>query len=187
MRTPKPNHLILPRCDAWYRRPQPSKLWRLVLAACNFSLEIFPPVHTSDHLIKKYQSSKMIRRFVPFFALAAAARSADATAPSFLPKPKSVAATRALELRGGAGPIDAETAAKVVGGIAITTGSVFTVADKFCLKAYDVEGEYSPTDARNVVDHNLSILSAGLVMYSLLFRKDISWNRHGAWLSTLGV
>jgi len=83
---------------------------------------------------------------------------------------------RALELRGGAGPIDAETAAKVVGGFAITTGSVFTVADKVCLKAYDVEGEYSPTDARNVIDHNLSILSAGLVMYSLLFRKDISWN-----------
>lgn len=119
----------------------------------------------------------MIMRYFAssFFLLAAAAGSADAVAPSFLPR-KSLATSRALELRGGAGPIEAETAAKVVGGLAIATGSVFTVGDKFCLKAYDVEGELSPTDARFVIDHNLSILSAGLVMYSLLFRKDISWN-----------
>lgn len=122
----------------------------------------------------------MVRRFVTssfILLLATAARSADAV-PSFLPKNKRRFATtsHALELRGGAGPIDAETAAKVVGGLAITAGSVFTVGDKFCLKVYDVEGGMSPTDTRFITDHNLSLLSAGLVMYSLLFRKDISFN-----------
>lgn len=122
----------------------------------------------------------MIRRFVAssfILLLATAARSADAV-PFFLPKNKRRFATtsHALELRGGAGPIDAETAAKVVGGLAITAGSVFTVGDKFCLKVYDVEGGMSPTDTRFITDHNLSILAAGLVMYSLLFRKDISFN-----------
>ena len=68
----------------------------------------------------------MIMRYFAssFFLLAAAAGSADAVAPSFLPR-KSLATSRALELRGGAGPIEAETAAKVVGGLAIATGSVF--------------------------------------------------------------
>eukprot|EP00985_Skeletonema_marinoi_P031526 scaffold37718_cov187-Skeletonema_marinoi.AAC.11 len=50
------------------------------------------------------------------------------------------------------------------------------VADKFCNKSYGVPGELSPTDARQTIDHNLSIFSAGVVMYSLLFRNDISWN-----------
>ena len=115
----------------------------------------------------------MISRFISFFALAAAA----AAAAPFVPKPKSLTKTTcALELRGGASPIDAEIAAKVLGGLAISTGSVLTVADKFCNRSYGVEEELSPTDARQTIDHNLSILSAGLVMYSLLFRSDINWN-----------
>ena len=62
----------------------------------------------------------MMIRLMSFFALATAAQSADAATP-FLPKhkTKSLAKTRALELRGGAGPIDAETAAKVIGGLAM--------------------------------------------------------------------
>ncbi len=120
----------------------------------------------------------MISRFISFFALALAAAAGLADAAPFFPKPKtkSLTKTYALELRGGASPINAKIAAKVVGGIAITTGSVFTVANKFCNKSYGVDEELSPTDARQTIDHNLSILSAGLVMYSLLFREDISWN-----------
>eukprot|EP00956_Cyclotella_meneghiniana_P037999 scaffold147603_cov72-Cyclotella_meneghiniana.AAC.1 len=111
---------------------------------------------------------------VSLFLLTTVAGSIDSV-PSFSLK-RRFARVPGLELRGGAGPIEAETAAKVVGGIAITAGSVFTVSDKFCLKAYDVQGELSSTDARLVTDHNISILGAGLVMYSLLFRKDISFN-----------
>ena len=119
----------------------------------------------------------MITRALSFIAaLATTAESAAAAAAPFGLKSKSLLKTHALELRGGAGPIDAESAAKVVGGLAITTGSVFTVADKFCNKSYGVDGDLSPTDAQLTIKHNLSILSAGLVMYSLLFRNDISWN-----------
>lgn len=122
-------------------------------------------------------SKMMISRFISFFVTAAAAAGLADAAP-FVPKSKTKSLTKAyaLELRGGESPIEAEIAAKVVGGIAITTGSVFTVADKFCNKSYGLDKELSPTDARQTIDHNLSILSAGLVMYSLLFREDISWN-----------
>jgi hypothetical protein len=46
-----------------------------------------------------------------------------------------------------------------------------------CAKAYGLnEDELSTTDARCVTNHNLSILSTGLIIYCLLFRDDISFN-----------
>ena len=71
---------------------------------------------------------------------------------------RQVKCKSALEIRGGAGPIEAETAAKVVGGLALTTGSVFTVADKFCNKSYGLEGDVSPTDAQLTIKHNLQLI-----------------------------
>lgn len=56
----------------------------------------------------------MNHRFFTFLALTGAANAAP-----FLPKH---ATTRALELRGGAGPVDADTAAKVCLSASCTTG-----------------------------------------------------------------
>ncbi|KAL7450936.1 hypothetical protein ACHAWC_005964 [Mediolabrus comicus] len=117
----------------------------------------------------------MIRKFVVSFLALANATARSASAAPFIPK--SHATLHALKLRGGGGPIEAVTAAKILGAVALANGSVFGLSDKLCAKAYGLnEDELSTTDARCVTNHNLSILSTGLIIYCLLFRDDISFN-----------
>ncbi len=85
------------------------------------------PTSHIPYNVQRYKngaSKMMISCCISFFALASAAGFADA-AP-FVPKPKTKSRTKAyaLELRRGASPINAEIAARVVGGIVITAGSV---------------------------------------------------------------
>jgi hypothetical protein len=64
---------------------------------------------------------------------------------------------------------------QVLGGLTIASGIAFSAGDKFCAKAYDV-GDLGPLDSKCASEHNLCCLSAGLVIYSLLFRNDVSFN-----------
>jgi len=75
-----------------------------------------------------------------------------------------------VSIRGGAGPIEPVTAAKVVGAINIIQGAVCALSPKSNSEAYGLKEDDSPLTVKIMREAGLTVLFQGIIAYCLLFK-----------------
>jgi hypothetical protein len=75
-----------------------------------------------------------------------------------------------LEVRGGAGPISAETAAKLYGGLMLAQGAAVTLAPGPALEAFGGSSK-NPVNKKLMMRTGLTLLSQGILAYCMLFNN----------------
>jgi hypothetical protein len=123
--------------------------------------------------------SRLLHSSFVVFAFLSGASSDSVFAPSrfAVKKTRNAVASREsrplakqLEVRGGAGPIAAETAAKIYGGLMIAHGAALTLAPGPTLEAYGSSSK-NPLNKKIMMRTGLSLVSQGIYAYCMLFNN----------------
>lgn len=75
-----------------------------------------------------------------------------------------------VSIRGGAGPIEPATAAKLVGALCAVQGAISTLSPTTNSKAYGLKDDYSPLNVKINREIGLTVLQTGIIAFCLFFK-----------------